>query len=340
MSSDFATEFASQFAIECQQLTRNFGNLTAVNQLDLAIPKQSIYGFLGPNGSGKSTAIRMLCGLILPTSGDAQVLGLHIPKQAEQLKKNIGYMTQSFSLYEDLTVLENLRFMAKVYGLSGKQQSLRIQAMLKQYRLENLQHQFPSTMSGGQKQRLSLAVAVLHQPKLLFLDEPTSAVDPQSRRDFWEALFDLVNDGVTILVSTHYMDEAERCHQLAILNQGVKVADGSPQDLMAAIDAWVIQVDSHQVAQLKPNLLALTEVLSVTQIGRSLRVLLNKKLDEPVAYIEEALNEFMADDKTLTIKQTEPSMEEVFVVATHAQKKQSTEINRQNSRQKTQDETP
>jgi len=321
MSSDSATQFSTELAIECHQLTRKFGNLTAVNQLDLAIPKQSIYGFLGPNGSGKSTAIRMLCGLILPTSGDAQVLGLQIPKQAEKLKKNIGYMTQSFSLYEDLTVIENLRFMAKVYGLSGKQQSQRIQAVLGRYRLEALQHQFPSTMSGGQKQRLSLAVAELHQPKLLFLDEPTSAVDPQSRRDFWEALFDLVNDGVTILVSTHYMDEAERCHQLAILNQGVKVADGAPQDLMAAIDATVVQVESHQAAKLKSSLLDLTEVISVTQIGRSLRILLNKNLAKPVAYIEQALNAFMVCDKTLTIKQTEPSMEEVFVVATHAQKK-------------------
>jgi ABC-2 type transport system ATP-binding protein len=209
-----------ELAIEARGLTRRFGDLTAVDRVTLAIPNAQIYGFLGPNGSGKSTAIRMLCGLLKPTAGEATVLGLSVPRQAEELRSRIGYMTQQFSLYEDLTVRENLDFIGEVYSLSRQRRRQRVEALLALYDLTERPDQYAGTLSGGQRQRLALAAATLHEPELLFLDEPTSAVDPQSRRDFWESLFALCDAGTTILVSTHQMDEAERCHSLAILDRG------------------------------------------------------------------------------------------------------------------------
>lgn len=208
------------WAIRAQGLTKQFGALTAVDHVDLQVPKRSVYGFLGPNGSGKSTTIRMLCGLLTPTAGEIDVLGLKIPAQAEQLRTRIGYMTQKFSLFEDLTVRENLEFLAAVQNLSKVQARQRIDELISQYHFSDRQKQLAGTMSGGQKQRLALAGAVIHEPELLFLDEPTSAVDPESRRDFWEKLFELADAGTTILVSTHYMDEAERRHRIAILIVG------------------------------------------------------------------------------------------------------------------------
>ncbi|HXX48661.1 MAG TPA: ABC transporter ATP-binding protein, partial [Myxococcota bacterium] len=201
-------------------LTRRFGRTTAVDGVDLDIPRRAIYGFLGPNGSGKSTAIRMLCGLLTPSAGTASVLGLEVPRDAELLRRKIGYMTQRFSLYEDLSVGENLAFLAEIYSLPRAAARARIELLLDEFHLRELRDQRSGTMSGGQRQRLALAGATLHEPELLFLDEPTSAVDPQSRRDFWEALYALVERGTTILVSTHFMDEAERCHELAILDRG------------------------------------------------------------------------------------------------------------------------
>lgn len=185
-------------AISARGLTRRFGKLVAVDHVTLDIPRARIYGFLGPNGSGKSTTIRMLCGLLRPTSGECIVLGHPVPRDAEKLRHKIGYMTQRFSLWEDLTVLENLDFIGRIFGLEKSQRSRRIDDRLREYRLEDRRTQRAGTMSGGQKQRLALAAATLHNPELLLLDEPTSAVDPQSRRDFWESLFELVERGTTI----------------------------------------------------------------------------------------------------------------------------------------------
>ena len=229
-------------AIRARGLTRRFGTLVAVDHVDLQVPRRMVYGFLGPNGSGKSTTIRMLCGLLTPTAGDIEVLGLRIPEQAEALRARIGYMTQRFSLFEDLTVRENLEFLAAVQGLSRAQTAARVDALLAQYHFEDRTRQLAGTLSGGQRQRLALAGAVIHEPELLFLDEPTSAVDPESRRDFWEKLFDLADAGTTILVSTHYMDEAERCHRLAILDRGVLVADGTPDELTQALAGRTVEV--------------------------------------------------------------------------------------------------
>jgi ABC-2 type transport system ATP-binding protein len=235
-----------EIAIEAHGLTRRFGANVAVDHIDLRLERARIHGFLGPNGSGKTTTIRMLCGLLTPSQGEAQVLGLRVPAQAEQLRRRIGYMTQRFSLYDDLTVRENLEFLAEVHSL-GARRHARVDALLHEYRLTERASQRAGTLSGGQRQRLALAGSLIHEPELLFLDEPTSAVDPQSRREFWESLFQLVDHGTTILVSTHYMDEAERCHHLTILHEGVLVADGSPRELLAAIDATVIEIEAEEI---------------------------------------------------------------------------------------------
>ena len=228
--------------IEVRGLSRRFDTLMAIEALDLSIERNTIYGFLGPNGCGKTTLIRMLTGLLTPTSGTIEVLGLSLPRDAEKLKFRIGYMTQAFSLYSDLSVLENLRFIARIFGLGHRDERQRISELLSRYELDQLANRRAGSMSGGQRQRLALAAAVLHRPKLLFLDEPTSAVDPESRRDFWENLFDLIDADTSIIVSTHFMDEAERCHRIAILEAGHKRADGPPNALMDDMGATVLEV--------------------------------------------------------------------------------------------------
>lgn len=303
----------NELAILTRNLTRRFGALTAVDHVNLSIPRRSIYGFLGPNGSGKSTTIRMLCGLLTPSEGTAEVLGRTMPDDAEALKHEIGYMTQRFSLYEDLTVHENLEFIARIYCLPRGVRTPRIREQLDTYNLAEQTKQRAGTLSGGQRQRLALAAATLHKPQLLFLDEPTSAVDPQSRRDFWETLFRLVEQGTTILVSTHYMDEAERCHGLAILDRGVMVADGSPRALMAGIDATVIEVEDVEASAVRDALLHIPEVFSVTQLGVRLRVLVDKALSDPLAAVQSALR---AASVTVDAHLTHPSLEDVFVSAT------------------------
>ncbi|HYE33959.1 ABC transporter ATP-binding protein [Methylocaldum sp.] len=302
-----------EYAVITRGLTRRFGALTAVDHIDIAISRASIYGFLGPNGSGKSTTIRMLCGLLDPTEGEAVVLGHRIPGETEAIKRKIGYMTQRFSLYEDLTVRENLEFMADIYSLPRKSVRQRIDELLEKYNLADRQKQWAGTLSGGQRQRLALAAVTVHEPELLFLDEPTSAVDPQSRRDFWETLFELCEKGTTILVSTHYMDEAERCHGLAILDRGRVVADGAPQELERRIDATVVEMESSDSRAVRRLLMDLPGVLSVTQLGMRLRVLLDRSISDPLAEIRTGLvDRGIRFDARLT----HPSLEDVFVAAT------------------------
>lgn len=303
----------SAAAIVTEGLTRRFGDLVAVDHIDLHIPPAKIYGFLGPNGSGKSTTIRMLCGLLIPSEGKAEVLGLQVPGQAEDLKHKIGYMTQRFSLYEDLTTWENLQFIAEIYCLPSGRRRSRIEELLRDYHLEELRDRRAGAMSGGQRQRLALAAAVLHEPELLFLDEPTSAVDPKSRRDFWESLFELASRGTTILVSTHYMDEAERCHGLAILDRGVIVANGSPAELEQRIDAAVVEVDAHDPDAARHALEGQPGVFSVTQLGARLRVLLERDRPEPERQVRAAMHAAGVEgDAHLS----PPSLEDVFVAAT------------------------
>ncbi|WP_183959962.1 ATP-binding cassette domain-containing protein [Chiayiivirga flava] len=304
--------------MRARSLTKQFGPLRAVDNVDLDVPKGAVYGFLGPNGSGKSTTIRMLCGLLTPTAGDIDVLGLRIPADAEALKRRIGYMTQRFSLFEDLSVRENLEFIAAVQSLPRAQVRLRVDALLRDYHLADRAKQLAGTLSGGQKQRLALAGAVMHAPELLFLDEPTSAVDPESRRDFWDKLFALADAGTTILVSTHYMDEAERCHRLAILDRGVLVADGTPAALSQALDGRTFGVASARPRLAQAALAALAGVVSVAQIGNELRVL---ALDgERIDPLREALR---AADPDASMAAVAPSLEDVFVAATHGRARAS-----------------
>ncbi|TPH13249.1 ABC transporter ATP-binding protein [Litorilituus lipolyticus] len=302
----------TQLAIQAKQLSRNFASLKAIQSLDLEVEKGSIYGFLGPNGCGKTTAIRLLTGLLKPSSGDINVLGYSLPKDAEKLRLNIGYMTQKFSLYDDLTVKENLNFLAKIYGLSAKVQNKRVNELLAIYGLDQKANQLAGSMSGGQRQRLALAGAIIHQPELLFLDEPTSAVDPENRRDFWEQLFDLSDQGTTILVSTHYMDEAERCHKLAILEAGIKRADGSPQQLMNNMNANVVEIVADNLRQLKQELLSFPQVISAAQLGARLRVLVNNTITEPKAFLMQ--HPMINNNDELTL--VRPSLEDVFVTCT------------------------
>ncbi len=308
----------SALAIESRNLTRRFGDITAVDHLSLQVPRNIIYGFLGPNGSGKSTTIRMLCGLLMPSEGEVRVLNHRIPGDAEVLRHKIGYMTQRFSLYEDLSVLENLRFVARIYSLPANKHGQRIAEALDTYNLHAQARQFAGTLSGGQKQRLALAAATLHKPELLFLDEPTSAVDPQSRRDFWETLFQLVHAGTTILVSTHYMDEAERCHRLAILDRGMMAAHGSPGELIAAMPAWVVEVESDLPQQVHDSLEQKPGIVSVTQLGLRIRVLVEKTIDQPAEYARSLLS---TAGITAQINPTRPSLEDVFVANTGINRK-------------------
>jgi ABC-2 type transport system ATP-binding protein len=299
-------------AIRSHGLTKRFGDLVAVDHVDLTVPKAHVYGFLGPNGSGKTTTIRMLCGLLAPTAGDIEVLGLRIPAQSEELRRRIGYMTQKFSLFEDLSVRENLEFLAAVQDIPRAEAARRIDELVVRYHFEDRQKQLAGTMSGGQKQRLALAGAVIHNPELLFLDEPTSAVDPESRRGFWEKLFELADAGTTILVSTHYMDEAERCHRLAILDYGRLVANGTPAELTAQLTGRTIAVHAAQPRRAQAVLRAVPGVISVAQIGNIQRVLMaengNAESRLRAALVEAGLQ---ADVESIV-----PNLEDVFVVAT------------------------
>lgn len=304
---------ATEFAIEAHHLSKSFGNLKAVSALDLKVPKGQIYGFLGPNGSGKSTTIRMLCGLLTPTAGTANVLGTAIPGNARLLKPRIGYMTQKFSLFGDMTVRENLQFIAEIYSYPAEDRRRRNDELLSKYDLRAQAGQLAGTMSGGQKQRLGLACAVLHHPDLLLLDEPTSAVDPQSRRDFWANLFRLAEGGTTIMVSTHYMDEAERCHRLAILDRGVKVADGTPRELQSRTGMNIIEVTASDPYAAQAVLANLPEVASVTQLGVRLRVLVPESFPDPVETIRGALADSKLDART---NATDATLEDVFVAVT------------------------
>jgi ABC-2 type transport system ATP-binding protein len=300
-------------AIVACGLTRRFGKQLAVDHVDLQIRPAQIYGFLGPNGSGKSTTIRMLCGLLRPTSGSVRVLGHDMPAQAEQLRTKVGYMTQRFSLWEDLTVLENLQFMARIFGLPRSARDPRVQHLLERYRLDEMSEQRAGTLSGGQKQRLALAAATLHEPQLLLLDEPTSAVDPQSRRDFWESLFDLVGTGTTILVSTHYMDEAERCHGIAILDRGRLVAEGSPRELVDAIGAEVLEVEVPDTRAARRVLQGQPFVRSVAQLGTRLHALLDPETEDARGRVQSLL---AAQGIVASVERVRASLEDVFVAAT------------------------
>ncbi|EEZ83528.1 ABC transporter, ATP-binding like protein [Vibrio alginolyticus 40B] len=302
----------TEYAIQAENVVKKFGDFTAINNITLNVPKGSIYGFLGPNGCGKSTTIRVLTGLLSPSEGNVDVLGLEIPKQSELLRLKIGYMTQKFSLYDDLTVQENLEFIGQIFGMETKALKARIEEQLATYGLDQLRKQRVGGMSGGQKQRLSLAAATMHKPELLFLDEPTSAVDPENRRDFWEQLFDLSDQGTTILVTTHYMDEAERCHRLAIMEAGEIRADGEPEELMAQMGVNIVEVKADNPRELKEKVIQREEVRSAAQLGIRLRILIHQHIEQPIEWLTQTFPELDGCEMNIA----RPSLEDVFVSVT------------------------
>ncbi|MGO2406312.1 MAG: ATP-binding cassette domain-containing protein [Vibrio litoralis] len=302
----------SEIAIYARNVVKKFGHFTAIDDIFISVPKGCIYGFLGPNGCGKSTMIRTLTGLLTPTSGEIDVLGLRIPKDAEKLRLNIGYMTQKFSLYDDLSVEENLVFMGQVYGMDKRKLAERLEKQLETYGLDQLRKQRVKGMSGGQKQRLSLASATMNNPELLFLDEPTSAVDPENRRDFWEKLFDLSDQGTTILITTHYMDEAEKCHRLAIMEAGKMRADGEPEELMDKMGVNIVEIKADNLRQLKTNLLKQPEIRTAAQLGVRLRVLVYQSVSDPIDWLRQTFSQ-LADCEMNLVR---PTLEDVFVSVT------------------------
>jgi len=300
------------FAIQVEGLTKKFGDFIAVDNVDMSIPENVVYGFLGPNGSGKTTAIRMMCGLLQPSAGKIRVLGMRIPDQTEAVRLQVGYMTQRFSMYGDLTVEQNLRFIGKIMGVTGRKLRNRVQELNVQFNLSSFSKNLAGSLSGGQKRRLGLAAATIHNPRLLLLDEPTSEVDPNTRREFWDQLFAMCEAGSTVLVTTHLMDEAERCHSLAIINEGKKVADGSPATLKHQLGASIVEVSGSGLSTMKNCLSPLKSVISTTQVGVVLRVMLEPDLLEPLAWVERKLRSF----ESIEIHQSQPSIEDVFVMAT------------------------
>ncbi len=296
-------------AVRTHDLTRRFGSFVAVDRLNLEVPRGTVFGFLGPNGSGKSTTIRMLCGLLAPSGGSAVVGGFDVMRESEALRAHIGYMSQRFSLYDDLTVAENLEFYGGVYGLSGVRLTSRMDAVLAAVGLADQRSQMTGTLSYGWKQRLALASALLHEPPLLFLDEPTSGVDPASRRLFWEVIDDLAAAGVTIFVTTHAMDEAERCDGLAFIFQSRLIAQGSPAELKARFHGQLVRVEAEPLLPALAAARAAPGVLDASLFGAGLHVTLAPEA-EP-AQLQTAMEQ--AAVRVRHMAAAPVSLEDVFV---------------------------
>ncbi len=306
------------WAVEIEELVKTFGSFAAVDRISLQVKRGEIFGFLGPNGAGKSTTIRMLCGILTPTSGKGRVGGFDILREPENIKQNIGYMSQKFSLYEDLTVEENLNFYSGIYRLPGQIKEERKEWVLQMAGLRDRKSSLTSTLAGGWKQRLALGCAILHEPSILFLDEPTSGVDPISRRQFWDLIYEMVGRGVTVFVTTHYMDEAEYCDRLALIDQGRIIALGTPAELKTQHmpeAVWELEtdqlVDSLRILKERVGVIRESPELSeVAVFGSALHVLARKEED-----LSSAIPSLLAG-RGITTKRLErivPSLEDVFV---------------------------
>jgi ABC-2 type transport system ATP-binding protein len=294
----------SDLAIDVKSLTKRFGSKVAVNHVDIQIPTGEVWGFLGPNGSGKTTTIRMLCGLLKPDEGAGTCLGLDILTQSEEIKRQVGYMTQRFSFWEDLSIRENLDFVARVYELKDRRK--RVDDTIKQLGLENRQNQLAGELSGGWKQRMALAACMLHEPKLLLLDEPTAGVDPKARRDFWDEIHALSENGLTVLVSTHYMDEAERCDRIVYINMGKVVARGTVNDVVERSGLHTFVVEGNGVRALVPKLEGKPGVEFVAFFGAALHISGHDR-----AALERALAAL--GQGNFTVSESKPSLEDVFI---------------------------
>jgi ABC-2 type transport system ATP-binding protein len=294
-----------ELAIHATGLAKSFGALKAVHDLSIDVPVGAIYGFLGPNGSGKTTTIRMLCGLLTPDAGEGTCLGFDIRRDTVKIKAEVGYMPQRFGLYEDLTIRENLEFVARLYDMANPRETAR--EAIARLGLDRRAQQLAGELSGGWKQRLALASCVLHKPRLLLLDEPTAGVDPKARREFWDEIHGLAGDGITVLVSTHYMDEAERCHLIGYISQGRLLAHGTVAEVVrgAGISAW--RITGSAVGALRERITRLPGIEMAALFGSELHV---SGVD--AALIENSL-ESVRDEPGLRIERVSPSLEDVFI---------------------------
>jgi len=293
------------YVIDVGGLTKRYGDKTVVDGLNMQVKRGEIYGFLGPNGSGKTTSIRMMCGLLTPDGGEGHTLGYDVVRDAAAIKREVGYMTQRFGLYDDLSIRENLDFVARVYQLDRRRE--RVDAALDRLQLAGRHKQLAGSLSGGWKQRLALAACMLHEPKLLLLDEPTAGVDPKARRDFWDEIHKLAEEGITVLVSTHYMDEAERCHRLGYIAYGKLLATGTPEELVrhSGLTTWTITGEG--AALLGTPLESNPAVALVTRFGNALHV---SGLD--AAQLEAALQPWRGE-AGLRFEAGLPVLEDVFI---------------------------
>ena len=303
MPADEASEEA--IAVEVEGLTKSFGGKVVVRDLSMRVRRGQIYGFLGPNGSGKTTTLRMLCGLLTPDSGRGTALGYDIRTQNEEIKRHVGYMTQRFSLYQDLSILENLEFVARVYGLANPMREAR--GAIERLGLVGREHQLAGELSGGWKQRLALGACILPTPELLLLDEPTAGVDPKARREFWGEIHKLAAQGMTVLVSTHYMDEAERCHEIAYIAYGVLLAHGTIHDVIQQSHLRTYSVSGPDLQSLSEKLLGLPGVDMVAPFGNSLHV-----AGRDGDALDKAVAEFR-NRPGLHWSVSQPSLEDVFI---------------------------
>jgi ABC-2 type transport system ATP-binding protein len=297
----------SDLAIDVRGLNKSFGRKHVVKDFSLQVRRGEIYGFLGPNGSGKTTSIRMLCGLLKPDSGSGTCLGHDVVRETAAIKREVGYMTQRFSLWEDLTIRENLEFVARMYGMQDRRQA--VSETLDQVGLKERQDQLAGTLSGGWKQRLALAACMLHRPRLLLLDEPTAGVDPQARRDFWEEIHLLAAKGISVLVATHYMDEAERCHRLAYIAYGKLLATGTPDEVLHLfkLATWEVAGPAEKLAELSSELKSKSGVAHVTAFGNTLHVTGD---DEDA--LERAVRPYF-DAPSLKWRKAHAGLEDVFI---------------------------
>jgi ABC-2 type transport system ATP-binding protein len=293
-----------ELAIDVHGMTKRFGDLTAVNHIDLRVRKGEICGFLGPNGSGKTTFIRMLCGLLRADEGSGTCLGHNLITESEVIKRQVGYMTQSFSFYEDLTIYENLDFVARMYSMKNRRDT--VSASVERLGLEERQHQLARELSGGWKQRLALAACLIHDPKLLLLDEPTAGVDPQARRDFWEEIHRLAGQGLTFLIATHYMDEAERCHRLAFILNGNLLTQGTVSEVAEQTRLTTWSVSGPNLVELAEQLRRLPDVEQAAAFGSALHV---SGVD--AAKLEKAIDPFRTDEYKW--RQAESGLEDIFI---------------------------
>jgi ABC-2 type transport system ATP-binding protein len=295
----------SELAIDVRGLTKRFGDKTAVAGIDIAVPNGEVWGFLGPNGSGKTTTIRMLCGLLRADAGEGTVLGLDFQSESEAIKRQVGYMTQKFSFWEDLSIRENLEFVARVYEVADGPK--RVRETIDRLGLAERQGQLAGTLSGGWKQRLALAACKLHSPRLLLLDEPTAGVDPKARRDFWDEIHALSAEGLTVLLSTHYMDEAERCDRIVYINLGVVTARGTVADVITQSQLFTYIVEGEGARALSEKLKDAQGVELVAFFGAALHVSGHDR-----AALERALAPHRAR-RDLVIRESAPSLEDVFI---------------------------